>query len=121
MKKFLYLILFSVSILSCKKNEAPSAEEAKPDAKPKTEVNVAYPSDTIHLDNNVTLNATATYLLKSDAKANSTGYIISMKVRLGDRITQGSVLLDYKPKKPELWVIPLTNWTNLSDLTEQQP
>ena len=103
------------------KNEAPSAEEAKPDAKPKTEVNVAYPSDTIHLDNNVTLNATATYLLKSDAKANSTGYIISMKVRLGDRITQGSVLLDYKPKKPELWVIPLTNWTNLSDLTEQQP
>ncbi|OPB89405.1 efflux RND transporter periplasmic adaptor subunit [Elizabethkingia occulta] len=99
MKKFLYLILFSVSILSCKKNEAPSAEEAKPDAKPKTEVNVAYPSDTIHLDNNVTLNATATYLLKSDAKANSTGYIISMKVRLGDRITQGSVLFGLQTKE----------------------
>ena len=99
MKKFLYLILFSVSILSCKKNEAPSTEGPKPDAKPKTEVNVAYPSDTIHLDNNVTLNATATYLLKSDAKANSTGYIISMKVRLGDRITQGSVLFGLQTKE----------------------
>ncbi|KUY30610.1 efflux RND transporter periplasmic adaptor subunit [Elizabethkingia ursingii] len=99
MKKFLYLILFSVSILSCKKNEASSTEELKPDAKPKTEVNVAYPSDTIHLDNNVTLNATATYLLKSDAKANSTGYIISMKVRPGDRITQGSVLFGLQTKE----------------------
>jgi multidrug efflux pump subunit AcrA (membrane-fusion protein) len=57
---------------------------------------VAYPSDTIHLYNNVTLNATASYLLKSDAKANSTGYITSMNVRLGDRITRGSVLLDCK-------------------------
>ena len=59
---------------------------------------VAYPSDTIHLDNNVTLNATANYLLKSDAK-NSTGYITSMNVRLGDRITRGSVLLDCKTKE----------------------
>lgn len=60
---------------------------------------VAYPSDTVHLDNNVTLNATASYLLKSDAKANSTGYITSMNVRLGDRITRGSVLFGLQTKE----------------------
>ena len=39
----------------------PLLKKQKREAKPKTEVVVAYPSDTIHLDNNVTLNATATY------------------------------------------------------------
>ncbi|WP_407481043.1 efflux RND transporter periplasmic adaptor subunit [Elizabethkingia meningoseptica] len=99
MKKFLYLILISLFILSCKKNDAAAPEESKPETQPKTEVSVAYPSDTIHLDNNVTLNATASYLLKSDAKANSTGYITSMKVRLGDRIAQGSVLFGLQTKE----------------------
>ena len=99
MKKFLYLILTSLFILNCKKNDAAAPEESKPETQPKTEVGVAYPSDTIHLDNNVTLNATASYLLKSDAKANSTGYITSMKVRLGDRISQGSVLFGLQTKE----------------------
>ncbi|MCL1669834.1 efflux RND transporter periplasmic adaptor subunit [Elizabethkingia ursingii] len=99
MKKFLYLILISLFILNCKKNDAAAPEESKPETQPKTEVSVAYPSDTIHLNNNVTLNATASYLLKSDAKANSTGYITSMKVRLGDRIAQGSVLFGLQTKE----------------------
>jgi len=76
-----------------------AAEEAKPEMKPKTEVNVAYPSDTIRLSNTITLNATATYLLKSDAKANSTGYITHMTIRLGDRISRGSVLFGLQTKE----------------------
>lgn len=99
MKQLFYLILVSILTFSCKKNDTAAPEEAKPEAKPKTEVAVAYPSDTIQLHNEVTLNATATYLLKSDAKANSTGYITSMNVRLGDRIGRGSVLFGLQTKE----------------------
>lgn len=99
MKQLFYLILVSILTFSCKKNDTAAPEEAKPEAKPKTEVAVAYPSDTIQLHNEVTLNATATYLLKSDAKANSTGYITSMNVRLGDQIGRGSVLFGLQTKE----------------------
>lgn len=99
MKKLFYLLLVSVFTFSCKKNVTVAAEEAKPEMKPKTEVNVAYPSDTIRLSNTITLNATATYLLKSDAKANSTGYITHMTIRLGDRISRGSVLFGLQTKE----------------------
>ncbi|UKB82593.1 efflux RND transporter periplasmic adaptor subunit [Chryseobacterium sp. MEBOG06] len=99
MKQLFYLILVSILTFSCKKNDTAAPEEAKPEAKPKTEVAIAYPSDTIQLHNEVTLNATATYLLKSDAKANSTGYITSMNVRLGDRIGRGSVLFGLQTKE----------------------
>ena len=99
MKKLFYLILVSVFTFSCKKNDPVATEEVKHEVKPKTEVNVAYPSDTIQLSNNVTLNATATYLLKSDAKANSTGYITNLTVRLGDPIKRGSVLFGLQTKE----------------------
>ncbi|MGU3375103.1 efflux RND transporter periplasmic adaptor subunit [Chryseobacterium sp. M5A1_1a] len=99
MKKLFYLILVSIFTLSCKKNDAVAIEESKPEVKPKTEVNIAYPSDTIQLSSNVTLNATATYLLKSDAKANSTGYITNMTIRLGDRISRGSVIFGLQTKE----------------------
>ncbi|WP_454046114.1 efflux RND transporter periplasmic adaptor subunit [Chryseobacterium sp. Marseille-Q8038] len=99
MKKLFYLLLVSLFTFSCKKNDVVAAEEAKPEMKPKTEVNVAYPSDTIRLSNTITLNATATYLLKSDAKANSTGYITHMTIRLGDRISRGSVLFGLQTKE----------------------
>ncbi|WPO89261.1 efflux RND transporter periplasmic adaptor subunit [Chryseobacterium sp. HR92] len=99
MKQLFYLILVSILTFSCKKNDPVAPEEVKPEAKPKTEVAVAYPSDTIQLHNEVTLNATATYLLKSDAKANSTGYITHMNVRLGDRVGRGSVLFGLQTKE----------------------
>nr|WP_315028464.1 efflux RND transporter periplasmic adaptor subunit [uncultured Chryseobacterium sp.] len=99
MKQLFYLILGCVFTLSCKKNDVAATEETKPAEKPKTEVSIAYPSDTIQLNNEVTLNATATYLLKSDAKANSTGYITNMAVRLGDKINRGSVLFGLQTKE----------------------
>ncbi|WP_426479320.1 efflux RND transporter periplasmic adaptor subunit [Chryseobacterium sp. CBSDS_008] len=97
MKQLFYLISVSILTFSCKNTTAPG--ETKPAANPKTEVAVAYPSDTIQLHNEVTLNAAATYLLKSDAKANSTGYITSMNVRPGDRISRGSVLFGLQTKE----------------------
>ncbi|MBV8327751.1 efflux RND transporter periplasmic adaptor subunit [Chryseobacterium sp.] len=99
MQKLFFLIVISISLLSCKKNNTAGTEEAKPEAKPKTEVSIAYPSDTIQLNNEITLNATASYLLKSDAKANSTGYITNMTVRLGDRVNRGAVLFGLQTKE----------------------
>jgi multidrug efflux pump subunit AcrA (membrane-fusion protein) len=51
----------------------------------------------------ITLNATATYLLKSDVKANSNGYITKMTIKLADRVGKGAVLFGCRPKKQERW------------------
>jgi len=99
MKKLFYLISISVSLLSCKGKDATATKESQPESIVKTDVMVAFPTDTIQLSNPVTLNATATYLLKSDAKANSTGYITNMTVRLGDRVSRGSVLFGLQTKE----------------------
>ena len=99
MQKLFFLIIMSVSLLSCKKNNTADTEKVQPEAKPKTEVSTAYPSDTIQLNNEITLNATASYLLKSDAKANSTGYITNMTVRLGDQVKRGAVLFGLQTKE----------------------
>lgn len=99
MKKLFYFILVSISLFSCKESGKTASEETKPEAIVKTEVTVTYPSDTIQLVNPVTLNATASYLLKSDAKANATGYITKMDVRLGDQIKRGNILFGLQTKE----------------------
>ncbi len=67
--------------------------------KPKTLVTVAYSSDTAQLNNMITLNATATYLLKSDVKSNSNGYITKMTIKLADQVSKGSVLFGLQTKE----------------------
>jgi len=100
MKKIIALCIISFWVFSCTKtaeNAPPAASE--PDAKPKTLVTVAYPSDTAQLNSMITLNATATYLLKSDVKANSNGYITKMTIKLADRVGKGSVLFGLQTKE----------------------
>lgn len=100
MKKIIALIILSVVVFSCQKNaDSSPADTAATEAKPKTLVTVAYPSDTAQLNNVITLNATATYLLKSDVKANSTGYITKMTIKLADRVSKGSVLFGLQTKE----------------------
>ncbi|SMC34919.1 efflux RND transporter periplasmic adaptor subunit [Chryseobacterium sp. YR221] len=96
MKKIITLIILSVIVFSCTKT---SEATAKPDAPPKTLVTVAFPSDTVQLNNIITLNATSTYLLKSDVKANSTGYITKMTIKLADHVGKGSVLFGLQTKE----------------------
>ncbi|MEZ7508629.1 efflux RND transporter periplasmic adaptor subunit [Cloacibacterium sp. Arc13] len=95
MKKIITLIIFSLVVFSCNK----TSETAPTDAKPKTLVTVAYPSDTAQLNNMITLNATATYLLKSDVKANSNGYITKVTIKLADRVGKGAVLFGLQTKE----------------------
>ncbi len=99
MKNLFFLILISVVVFSCKKNTETATTDTPVEAKPKTEVMVAYPSDTVKLENSVTLNATANYLLKSDVKANATGYITKMNIRLGDRVGRGSAIFGLQTKE----------------------
>jgi len=98
MKKIITLIILSIVVFGCKQT-GETAPTTSADAKPKTLVTVAFPTDTIQLNNMITLNATATYLLKSDVKANSTGYITKMTIKLADRVGKGSVLFGLQTKE----------------------
>lgn len=100
MKKIFAIIILSFFIFSCKKNaESAPADTISEPAKPKTLVTIAYPSDTAQLNTMITLNATATYLLKSDVKANANGYITNITIKLADKVGKGSVLFGLQTKE----------------------
>ncbi|MBS1571182.1 MAG: efflux RND transporter periplasmic adaptor subunit [Bacteroidetes bacterium] len=64
-----------------------------------TMVTVAYPSDTVKLDEDIKLNATATYLLTSGVKANTTGYITAMSIKPLDKVKRGQKLFVLQTKE----------------------
>lgn len=94
---YLGLLLFFCAAGCSYKEESADDEETLADAR--TAVAIGYPSDTVHLEDEITLNAIASYLLKSDVKANSTGYITSMRIKLGDRVGKGKVLFGLQTKE----------------------
>lgn len=101
MKSAITILLFSVFLYSCK-NQTTNKEEDAPageDVKPITEVVVAHPTDTAQLNSIVTLNATASYLLKSDAKANTTGYITYVRIKLGNHVHKGEAIFGLQTKE----------------------
>lgn len=65
----------------------------------KTIVSFDYPSDTVVIKDEIVLNATATYLLKSDVKANTTGYITSMHIKPADRVWRKQILFTLQTKE----------------------
>ncbi len=65
----------------------------------KTTVSIGYASDTVTLNNEISLNATATYLLKSDVKAVTTGYITSIQIKPADHVKRGQVLFSLQTKE----------------------
>lgn len=91
------LIVTFIWIVGCKsKNiETTPVEEAEI----KTLVRVGHATDTIQIADEVTLNATASYLLKSDVKANSTGYITYMNLQIGDHVKRGVALFGLQTKE----------------------
>lgn len=94
--KILTFFLFSIVIISCKKTEVVAQKTGTNSATP---VTVEFPTDTLSIDNAISINATATYLLKSDVKANSTGYITSMRINLGDNVRRGQTLFSVQTKE----------------------
>lgn len=96
-----FILLLSLLIFAsgCNNNQSDSQTAEEQQATPKTPVTIVYPSDTAQLTNEIALNATATYLLKSDLKANTTGYITQMKIKLADQVSRGQVLFGLQTKE----------------------
>lgn len=101
MKSISLTFLIILCLASCKSGDkaAKTVQGPAQDTIPKTEVAVAHPSDTLRLTEPVTLNATATYLLKSDVKANTTGYITRMSIRPADHVNRGQALFTLETKE----------------------
>lgn len=101
MKIFLYSLIFlAFYVVGCKsENSAGPVVVAESEASPVAMVSVAYPNDTMKLNTDVTLNAVAFYLLKSDVKANTTGYIHNMEIKLGDAVKKGQTLFVLQTKE----------------------
>ncbi len=97
-KHILLLVVFisMFSIFSCNKD---SSKEVTLEPTPKTPVGICFPSDTVELNDEVVLNATSTYLLKSDIKANSNGYITHVNIKLADYVKQGQTLFGLQTKE----------------------
>lgn len=99
MKYITGIIIAGICLWGCKSGSGDTAAAQEPETNAKTDVTVASLSDTAQLSNVVTLNATASYLLKSDVKANTTGYITRMNIRLADRVRRGAVLFSLETKE----------------------
>ncbi len=66
---------------------------------PRTSVSIGLASDTIQISEEISLHATASYLLQSDVKANATGYITGTKIKLGDKVNRGAALFSLQTKE----------------------
>lgn len=99
----LYLLAFGIlsfGVVSCKNGDSSATASAETKtSKPETPVTVGEAIDTLRLSNAITLNATASYLLKTDVKANTTGYITKMSIKLGDAVRRGQVLFGLQTKE----------------------
>ncbi|QBO58773.1 efflux RND transporter periplasmic adaptor subunit [Chryseobacterium salivictor] len=91
------IFLISILMISCKKKSETVAQE--PVVNAATPVSVAFPTDTLSINNDISINATATYLLKSDVKANATGYITNVRINLGDAVKKGQFLFSVQTKE----------------------
>ncbi|MBU0695120.1 MAG: HlyD family efflux transporter periplasmic adaptor subunit [Bacteroidetes bacterium] len=95
--KLLYTLSLSILILaSCGGSGAGDASGEA--VKTVTPVTVTSPEN-ISLNEEITLNATSTYLLKFGVKANINGYIQSSSVKMGQSVSKGSTLFVLKTKE----------------------
>jgi multidrug efflux pump subunit AcrA (membrane-fusion protein) len=108
------LICFSFLLTECKGKTTENQSKQDP-VKPKTSVQITYPNDTVKMNDEITLNAVATYLLKSDVKANTTGYIIRLNAKLADPVKRGQTIFELKTKEAQA----LGNTINKLDPTFQ--
>ncbi|WP_367768985.1 HlyD family efflux transporter periplasmic adaptor subunit [Flavobacterium sp. WC2421] len=97
MNKFIFfLVLIPVCFTACKDN---SVTEKPIDASiPVTITSI----DTTGIENYMELNATATYLVKNNIKANATGYLSSVNVAINDFVNNGSTLFSIKTRESKV-------------------
>ncbi|MBO9617850.1 MAG: efflux RND transporter periplasmic adaptor subunit [Niabella sp.] len=93
-----WLCSLSLLMAAChSKTEEPAEGAAVPDLH--IPVTVAHPTDTMELADATTLNAISTYLLRSDVKANATGYVTKVHIKLSDLVHRGQVLFGLETKE----------------------
>jgi multidrug efflux pump subunit AcrA (membrane-fusion protein) len=99
-KKFLLAhILFTVALFSCKQQASGDDEEDKP-SEVVTPVTVTTPTISA-MAQTVELNAVSSFLLKTSAKANTTGYLQKVNAQLGKYVSKGQVLFEIKTKEAQ--------------------
>ncbi|TCK85382.1 efflux RND transporter periplasmic adaptor subunit [Albibacterium bauzanense] len=92
------LLIFCLSINACQVSDPAAAEQAPAAAAtPVTAISI----DSALLQEKIELNATAVFLLKNFVKANTTGYITSSNIEVGDWINRGQTLFVIKTKEAE--------------------
>jgi len=97
--KIKIIVLLSVTVLltygcGAKDKESASSE----DQKPTTPVTVTTPEIT-SMEDEVTLNATSVYILKTDIKATINGYLVKSGIQLGDKVRKGEILFRIQTKE----------------------
>lgn len=93
-------VLYCMGFISCKNTDNIATDvPQEPEMVSKTPVKIGFAVDTISVDEQITLNATATYLLKSDVKANTIGYITKVYTKLADRVGRGQTLFIIETKE----------------------
>lgn len=95
--KIVNFFLLSVLLISCKKNA--DTVSAEPVMNSETPVSVAFPTDTLSINNDISINATATYLLKSEVKSNATGYLTNVRINLAQAVRKGQLLFSIQTKE----------------------
>lgn len=91
-----FLILFLIAISACKNQNSSNQDQASV----VTPVTVVHP-EKVTLKEEITLNATSSYLLKNFLKANINGYIVNSRIKLGQYVRKGEVLFELKTKEAQ--------------------
>ena len=93
MKKCFIVVIAFLVTLSCKKEQI--------DEKPtETLVPVTITSiDSSPIESFIDLNATASFLVKNNIKANATGYLNSVNVQSNDYVSRGKTLFSLKTRE----------------------
>ena len=89
------LTMISLLASGCRDNEAKTSSEEKV---PTTPVTVTTP-ETTSMEDEIALNVTSTYLLKTDVKAALNGYIYKTNIQFGDKVRKGEILFRLQTKE----------------------
>jgi multidrug efflux pump subunit AcrA (membrane-fusion protein) len=94
-KGFLYLIIASCLIGSCRNREGKPGEA---ETEGRVPVTVTHPVSGI-LTEAVDLNATSVFLLKTTVKSTATGYLEKVNTQLGEKVSKGKELFVIRSKE----------------------
>ncbi len=94
MNSKILIVFISCAISSCQ-NSSPLSESESSSRTPITITTISHEA----ISETIELNATATFLLKTNVKVNANGYLQKSTIRLGDFVNKGEFLFELKTKE----------------------